>query len=168
MRPAHVIVGVDESPQGRLALRWAAAEAARRDVALQVVHAYGPGGPDETPNRTGRDARAAADRIVTGAVDDVHRHSPGVTVTGVAVRAGAAEALRRVAAPLAEKYPEVTVDYTVAGGDAGSHSWRRPGVLSWSSLGSRGHGGFVGLLLGSVGLHLTHHADCPVLIARTQ
>jgi nucleotide-binding universal stress UspA family protein len=33
-------------------------------------------------------------------------------------------------------------------------------------VGSRGHGALAGVLLGSTGLQLVHHADCPVLIAR--
>ena len=33
-------------------------------------------------------------------------------------------------------------------------------------LGSRGHGGFSGALLGSVGQHCVHHAHCPVVIIR--
>jgi len=33
-------------------------------------------------------------------------------------------------------------------------------------LGSRGHGGFSGALLGSVGQHCVRHAHCPVVIVR--
>lgn len=33
-------------------------------------------------------------------------------------------------------------------------------------VGSRGHGGFVGLLIGSVSMYCGEHATCPVVIAR--
>jgi nucleotide-binding universal stress UspA family protein len=33
-------------------------------------------------------------------------------------------------------------------------------------VGSRGHGGFVEALLGSIGQHCVHHARCPVVVIR--
>lgn len=76
------------------------------------------------------------------------------------------EELRQLAAPVARKFPDLAVHYTASTG-------RPADVLVDASyrarlmvVGSRGYGGFTGLLLGSVGLQLLHHSHCPVLIGR--
>jgi nucleotide-binding universal stress UspA family protein len=81
------------------------------------------------------------------------------------VEASEHDALQESLTGWRDKYPAVKVQTVVAAG-------RPAHVLVGASytaqlvvVGSRGHGGFTGLLLGSVGQHLTHHADCPVLIA---
>jgi nucleotide-binding universal stress UspA family protein len=69
-------------------------------------------------------------------------------------------------APWAEKFPDVVVEPAVVGG----HPVRVLTDLSRTAqllvVGTRGQGGFTGLLLGAVSLQLLHHADCPVLIVR--
>jgi nucleotide-binding universal stress UspA family protein len=76
------------------------------------------------------------------------------------------EQLDHLVAPAAEKYPDVAAECVVTDGDAAQALVDASRRAQLVVVGTRGHGGFAGLLLGSVGLHLLHHADCPVLISR--
>jgi nucleotide-binding universal stress UspA family protein len=79
---------------------------------------------------------------------------------------------RRVLDEAVEKvrstHPDVDVRATVIEGHPA------PALIeaSWGAdllvLGSRGHGEFVGMLLGSVSEHCVTHAHCPVLVVRDQ
>ena len=78
----------------------------------------------------------------------------------------ARELLADAVAPWALKYPAVEVEITVM---AGSAPWALVQASNGAALvvvGSRGHGGFTGLLLGSVSQALLRHAACPVAVAR--
>jgi nucleotide-binding universal stress UspA family protein len=62
-------------------------------------------------------------------------------------------------------HPEVPVERELFTG-AASKALIQASAAQPVVVGARGRGGFAGLLLGSVGLHLPQHADCPVLVAR--
>jgi len=137
-----VIVGVDGSPAAQDALALAFQAAADRGCGLVAIRAHTPPTPP-----WGADI-------------------PPLVYDLDAVKAAAHEALETCLAPWRDKFPEVGVEALVAiGGGARvlvgvSHTARLVVV------GSRGHGSVAGTLLGSVGIQLLHHADCPVLIAR--
>jgi nucleotide-binding universal stress UspA family protein len=64
-----------------------------------------------------------------------------------------------------DQHPAVQVDQNLATGTPGTILVDLSREAQLVVVGSRGRGGFAGLLLGSVGMHLLHQADCPVLIA---
>jgi nucleotide-binding universal stress UspA family protein len=67
-----------------------------------------------------------------------------------------------------EKYPDVHVDRVVTEGRP-AHSVLRAAVdAQLVVVGSRGRGGFAGLLLGSTSHALLHHAPCPVVVVRAE
>jgi nucleotide-binding universal stress UspA family protein len=75
-------------------------------------------------------------------------------------------AMAETVAGLGEKYPDVQVEQRLRQG-------RPAKVLADASrgaalvvVGSRGHGGFASMLLGSTSRSLLHHAQCPVLVVR--
>jgi nucleotide-binding universal stress UspA family protein len=139
-----VVVGVDGSASADFATGIAFEEAARRSSALMAVLAYDLSMPPWTMGLT-----------------PVEYDTAGVRAELEKALLGHIEGWR-------DKYPDVQVEYAVDSGSPGAvlTSWSRQAQLV--VIGSRGHRRALGLLLGSVGLQLIHHADCPVLIARTR
>lgn len=135
-----VVVGVDASEHSAPAIAWAYAEASTRGAPLLAVHTWWWEEPD--PFLAGRDW------------EDEWRD---VTETQ---RLEVAEML----AGWQEKYPEVQVSTTLVRGHA-------PTILAEESrdaqllvVGTRGRGGFAGLLLGSVSASLITHTRCPMTV----
>ena len=138
-----IVVGVDGSEASKEALRFAAEEARLRGVALKVVHAwdspYEPLAvagyvPQADASLVG-ELRQAAERVLDSALAAVEAETEGMTVERVLIETPASRAL---------------VD-AAEGADL-------------LVVGSRGLGGFAGLLLGSVSQQCAHHAPCPVVI----
>ncbi len=79
----------------------------------------------------------------------------------------AEESLDSAAARVAERYPDLGVDKDVLLRDAGGRSIADfGGDAGIIVVGSRGRGGFVGMLLGSFSHSVIHYATCPVMVIR--
>jgi nucleotide-binding universal stress UspA family protein len=140
-RPRPVLVGVDGSSTSEGGIAFAFEEAALRRVPLVALYVWWllPThnlGPDLPARTTLDEAREEARRL-----------------------------LSEMMAGWAAKYPEVPVQLRPVQGMNPSHELieasREAGLVV---VGSRGRGGFTGLLLGSVGRDLVGHAHCPVAV----
>lgn len=137
--PRSVLVGVDGSPESRHALRLAEALAVALSAKLTLLHVHNP-----------------LLSVAAGAGEQ----------TALALRREAERTLHAerstVAAPLD------AVEAEMLEGDPRQQlldaSEREPQAML--VLGSRGRGGFAGLLLGSTAAWVATHARCPVLVAR--
>jgi nucleotide-binding universal stress UspA family protein len=138
----RIVVGVDGSAGARSALEWALAEARLRGAAVDVVYAWHPPaqmlpGPYVVPGAPSEDD---VDRARAEAEHLLDHELQSVNAEGVSVE--------RIAAtgPAAQSLLDVA---------------RGADLLV---VGTRGRGGFTGLLLGSVSQQVSHHASCPVVI----
>jgi nucleotide-binding universal stress UspA family protein len=68
--------------------------------------------------------------------------------------------------PWAVAFPTVRIESAVVDGAAAWTMIRASQGAALVVVGSRGRGGFTGLLLGSVSQALLRHADCPVAVVR--
>jgi nucleotide-binding universal stress UspA family protein len=137
-QPAFVVVGVDGSKSSETALEFAFEEASRRGAALVAVYAWRPS-------------------ALQAGIASVRHEEPGA-------EAGHRLLLAESLAGWREKYPDVELRRELVPG----HPVH---VLSEASrhalalvVGSRGRGGFAGMLLGSVSQGVIHHAQCPVIV----
>ncbi|HET6950470.1 MAG TPA: universal stress protein [Acidimicrobiales bacterium] len=135
----RIVVGVDGSESARRALHWARHEARLRGAGLEVVHAWHPSYVMASPV-VGRPVPTSAleeeaQAVLDRAVDTELAGAGATAVTRLLVRDSA---------------PRAVLD-TAQGADL---------VV----LGSRGRGGFTGLVLGSVTHHVALHAACPVVV----
>jgi nucleotide-binding universal stress UspA family protein len=140
---AVIVAGVDHSEGAKAALRFALEEAKLRQTRLRVVHAWrygyiGATGFEGAFPVTGGDIKKLRD-AAEAALEETLRESIPET--------GTVEIERRV---VEGRAASVLVDES-----------RGADLLV---VGSRGHGGFAGLLLGSVSQQCASHAACPVVI----
>lgn len=142
-----IVVGVDGSEASRTALRWAADEARLRGTSLEAVYVF-----EHSPSwqMYGYSAEIAA--IPVSAMPDDQ-----------ASRELAQSLVDRMVRDLGDVGVEVT---------GVAHEDRRPAhaLVERSRgadllvVGSRGRGGFAGLVLGSVSQQCVQHATCPVVV----
>lgn len=138
-RRPRIVVGVDGSIGARVALAWALEEARLRGAELDVVHSWEYLGV-VTVGYVAVDPRQMEDaaRLLLGRVVEEVGAAKDRDVHPVLVEGPAARSLLD-----ASEGADLLV------------------------VGSRGRGGFAGLLLGSVSRQVTHHAHCPVVVVPT-
>jgi nucleotide-binding universal stress UspA family protein len=139
----RIVVGVDGSASSLAALRWAVHQAELTGGTVDAVVAWKmPAtmtgfGFAPVAVADGSDMEQTAQRVLDHAVSKVISPECGPAVRRLAVQG----------------FPAPVLLGASAGADL-------------LVLGSRGHGGFSGALLGSVSQHCVRHARCPVVIIR--
>jgi nucleotide-binding universal stress UspA family protein len=135
----RIVVGVDGSPLAYSALEFAIEEARQRKASLQVTYAYAVMASGVTGS-TGHDYYEQVENEAREFMEGLKANAPstdGVDVDWLAIPGNPSEVLIEAS----EKAVLLVV-------------------------GSRGVGGFMGLVLGSVSTQCVQHSHCPVLVVR--
>ena len=137
-----IVVGLDGSEEAREALRWALEEARLRKSGLRAVHAW------------------SDPYLVVPAFAQPEDFTPE------ALREQARTTLATAIADVVGAQSDVEIEQRVVEGSPAAVLIDAAEGADLLVVGSRGLGGFTGLLLGSVSQHCVAHAPCPVLVVR--
>ncbi|WP_274526454.1 universal stress protein [Micromonospora alfalfae] len=144
VRDAEILVGYDGSTDASVALNWAVEEARHSGQPVRLAYVFewltvaSWVGPGVAPGVWPDDtARRQVEDLVRRAAADATAANPGLRITGEVYDGPPALVLQERSA--------------------------EAGMLV---LGSRGHGGFGGLLAGSTAVSVAAHAHCPVVVVR--
>jgi nucleotide-binding universal stress UspA family protein len=135
-----IVVGVDGSPGSRKALRWAAAEAADHGADLVVVNVW-----EHTLLPP------------AGSVSVSEHYVPDPS------QRTADDLLQVIKEELGDQ-PPILVQPHVKQGRPAKVLIDESATAELLVVGERGHGGFAGLVLGSVSQHVAAYAKCPVTV----
>lgn len=137
--PGGIVVGVDGSEQSLRAAHWAAAQAHRRGKRLTVVSAY------------------SLPAFAASSMDGGY-----AMMDDASLRAGAEKVIEQ-AREFLRDYPG-EVDFRIESGDPAAVMLEHSETAELLVVGSRGRGGFLGRLLGSVSSTVPAHAHCPTAL----
>jgi len=144
-----VLVGVDDSAGARAALDYAADRAAEAGAPLIVATTYHHV-PDPVWAESG-----------------YYRTAPGAPDFDVLARQAAGDVTATAARRARDHHHTLDVRELVITGSAARELSEAAKGCALLVVGSRGHGGFAGLLLGSVSHRVIHSAPCPVAVVPT-
>jgi nucleotide-binding universal stress UspA family protein len=139
--PGRIVVGVDGSPSSASALRWAVRQSHATGAEVHAVMAWMP--PSVYAFGPGLPDDVAWTEDCAAALEQTIKES----LDG----ADADQVQRHVV----RGHPALALIEQAAGADL-------------LVVGCRGHGGFAGMLLGSVSQHVVAHAPCPVLVVHDE
>ncbi len=139
-RRERIVVGVDGSAPSVKALEWAVDQAARTGAKVEAVQAW------EVPTMYGSGMMVL----------------PG----GEEFDKSAKQSLENAVGQVLGGRRDVDVEYHTIGGHPAKSLIDMAEGADLLVVGSRGHGGFVGSLIGSVSHYCVNHAACPVVVVR--
>jgi nucleotide-binding universal stress UspA family protein len=140
----QIVVGVDGSDSSRAALHWAYDEAAHHGASLTAVSTWHPPSLPMSPPY--------------GAMPPEGYESEP--------ERAARQTLEQLTGDLEPREPAVDVRISISKGSPAKVLIDMSQGADLLVVGSRGHGGFAGMLLGSVSNHVVAHAACPVVVLR--